>query len=74
MCLELKKLIDAKIIVQVRHSAWVENLVPMRKHSRDIYLCVDFKNLNRSSEKDNYPVPPMEKLLQTVLGSDISPC
>jgi hypothetical protein len=68
---ELKKLLDAKIIFQVRHSAWVANLVPVRKKSGEIRLCVDFRNLNRASEKDNYPVPPMEQLLQTVSGSDI---
>jgi hypothetical protein len=71
MCQELKKLLDAKIIFQVRHSAWVANLVPVRKKSGEIRLCVDFRNLNRASKKDNYPVPPMEKLLQTVSGSDI---
>jgi hypothetical protein len=68
---ELRKLLDARIIFQVRHSAWVENLVPVRKKSGEIRLCVDFRNLNRASEKDNYPVPPMEQLLQTVSGSEI---
>jgi hypothetical protein len=68
---ELKKLLDAKIIFQVRHSTWVANLVPVRKKSGEIRLCVDFRNLNRASEKDNYPVPPMEQLLQTVSGSNI---
>jgi hypothetical protein len=68
---ELRKLLDAKIIFQVRHSAWVANLVPVRKKSGEIRLCVDFRNLNRASEKDNYPVPPMEQLLQTVSGSEI---
>jgi hypothetical protein len=63
MCQELKKLLDAKIIFQVRHSAWVDNLVPDRKKSGDICLCVDFINLNRASEKENYQVPPMEQLL-----------
>jgi hypothetical protein len=68
---ELKKLLDAKIIFQVRHSAWVANLVLVRKKSGEIHLCVDFRNLNRASEKDNYLVPPMEQLLQTVSGSEI---
>jgi hypothetical protein len=68
---ELRKLLDAKIIFQVRHSTWVANLVPVRKKSGEIRLCVDFRNLNRASEKDNYPIPPMEKLLQTVSGSVI---
>jgi hypothetical protein len=71
MCQELNKFLDAKIIFQVRHSTWVENLVPVIKISGEICLCVDFRNLNRASEKDNYPVPPMEQLLQTVSGSEI---
>jgi hypothetical protein len=71
MCQELKKLLDAKIIFQVRYFAWVANLVPVRKNLREIRLCVDFKNLNRASEKDNYPFPPVEKLLQTVSGYEI---
>jgi hypothetical protein len=71
MCQELKNLLDAKIIFQVRHSTWVANLVPVRNNSGEILLCVDFRNLNRDSEHDNYLVPPMEKLLQTVSGSEI---
>jgi hypothetical protein len=71
MCQEFKKLLDAKMIFQVRHFAWVANLVPVRKKSGEIRLCIDFRNLNRASEKDNYPVPPMEQLLQNMFGSDI---
>ena len=33
--------------------------------------CVDFRNLNKSSKKDNYLVPPMEQILQKVSGSEI---
>ena len=32
---------------------------------------MDFRNLNRASDKDNYPVPPMEQLLQLVSGSEL---
>jgi hypothetical protein len=45
---ETKKLLDAKIIFQVRHSAWVANLVPFIKNSGEIHLCVDLRNLNRA--------------------------
>jgi hypothetical protein len=71
MCQKLKKLLDDKIIFQVRHSSWIENLVLVRKTSREISLCVDFRNLNRSPEKDNYHVPLMEKLLRTVSDFDV---
>jgi hypothetical protein len=67
---ELNKLLTAKIIFPVRHMQWVSNLVPVRKKSGEIRLCVDFRNLNRASDKDNYPVPPMEQILQQVSGSE----
>jgi hypothetical protein len=66
---EVKKLLDARIIVPLRYSSWVANLVPVRKKSREIRLCVDFRNLNRSSRKDNYPLPNMEHILQRVTGA-----
>ena len=68
---ELNKLLTARINFPVRHAQWVENLVPVRKKNGDIRLCVDFRNLNKVSEKDNYPVPPMEKILQQVSGSEM---
>jgi ribonuclease HI/transposase InsO family protein len=67
---ELNKLLSAKIIFPVRHTQWVSNLVPVRKKNGEIRLCVDFRNLNKASEKDNYPVPPMEQILQQVSGSE----
>ena len=68
---KVKKLLDARIIFKVRHSEWVSNLVPVRNKSVEIRLCMDFRNLNRTSDKDNYPVPPMEQILQIVLGSEL---
>jgi hypothetical protein len=68
---ELKKLLNAKIIFPVKHTQWVSNLVLVRKKSGEIRLCVDFRNLNRASNKNNYPVPPMEQILQQVFGSEI---
>jgi hypothetical protein len=44
----------------------MSNLVVVRKKNGDIRLCVDFRNLNQLSLKDNYPLPNMEHLLQRV--------
>ena len=68
---ELMKLRDAGIIKPIRHSSWVSNLVPVRKKNGDIRLCVDFRNLNLSSLKDNYGLPNMEAMLQKVTGSEL---
>jgi len=66
---ELKWMLDAKIIVPLRYSKWIANLVPVRKKNGEIRLCVDFINLNRCSLKDNYPVPKMDNILQRVVSS-----
>jgi hypothetical protein len=66
---EVKKLFKAKIIVSLRFSKWVANLVPVRKKSGEIRLCVDFRNLNKVSLKENYPLPKMDYILQKVVGS-----
>jgi ribonuclease HI len=66
---ELKRLLNAKIIVPLRYSEWVANLVPVRKKNGEIRLCVDFRNLNRCSLKDNYPLPKMDHILQRVVGA-----
>ena len=36
---EIKKLFDAKIIVTLRFSKWVANLLPVRKKNGEIRLC-----------------------------------
>ena len=65
---EIRKLFEAKIIVSLRFSKWLANLVPIRKKSGEIRLYVDFKNLNEVSLKDNYPLPKMDHILQRVVG------
>jgi len=49
---------------------WVANLVPVRNKNGEIRLCVDFRNLNKASLKDNYPLPKMDQLLQRVSGGN----
>jgi len=66
---EVLKLYKVKIIYPIKHSTWVANLVPIRKKNGEIQLCVYFRGLNRVSMKDHYPLHPMEKILNTVVGS-----
>ena len=66
---EVKKLFEAKIIVALRHSRWLANVVPVRKKNGEIRICIDFKNLNKVSLKDNYPLAKMDHILQKVVGS-----
>jgi len=66
---EIKKMLHAQIILPLRYSIWVANLVPIRRQNGEIRLCVDFRNLNKASLKYNYPFPKMDQLLQIISGT-----
>lgn len=68
---ELTKLKDGGIIKSIRNSSWVSNFVPIRKKNGDISPCVDFRNLNMSSLKDNYALANMEAILQKITSYKI---
>jgi len=57
------------IIVPIQFSEWMSNLVPVRKKTRKIHLCIDFRNLNKVSLKENYPLPKMDHIVQKVAVS-----
>eukprot|EP00253_Pinus_taeda_P034607 PITA_34607 len=65
---EVQKMFKAGIIAPIRFSDWISNLVPTRKKTGEIRLCVDLRNLNQVSLKDNYPLPKMDHILQRVVG------
>jgi len=67
---ELVNILDAKIIVPLRYLDWVANFVHVRKKNGEIKLCVYFRNLKKSSLKDNYPLPKMDQLIQKVFGAN----
>lgn len=68
---EIQKLVQSKIIFPIRHSTWVANVIPVRKKSREIRVCIEFRHLNRASKKDNYPLPSLDEVLQIVNGSQM---
>lgn len=66
---EIKRMYEVGVISPIRFSEWVSNLVPTRKKTCEIRLCVDLRNVNKVSLKDNYPLPKMDHILQRVVGS-----
>ena len=44
-------------------------MVPVRKKSGEIRIYIDFRNLNKASLKENYPLPKMDQILQNIVGS-----
>ena len=61
-------MLKERIIYPIHHSTWIENIVLVRKKNGEIRICVDFRNLNQASLKENYALPNMDHLLQTIVG------
>ncbi|KAI5150401.1 hypothetical protein ENBRE01_1475 [Enteropsectra breve] len=59
---EVKKLLENKIIRE-SHSGYSSPIVPVRKKSGEVRMCIDFRALNEITIKDNYPLPRIDELL-----------
>ena len=51
---ELEKMLATGMIRPIKHTTWVSNPVIVWKKSGEIRVCIDFRNLNQASLKDNY--------------------
>lgn len=48
------------------HPSWLANIVPMEKKNRHIRICVDFLDLNKTCPKDEFPLPNMDILIDSI--------
>jgi hypothetical protein len=52
---EVDQLLQAGFIQPCRYADWVSNIIPIeKKNTGKIRICVDFRNLNRDTLKDEY--------------------
>ncbi|KAA0051512.1 RNA-directed DNA polymerase (Reverse transcriptase), Ribonuclease H [Cucumis melo var. makuwa] len=54
---EAKKQFDAGFLAVAKYPNWVANIVLVPKKDGKVKICVDYRNLNRVSPKDNFPLP-----------------
>ena len=60
---EVQKLLATGFIKPIQHPRWLSKIVPVKKENRQIRCCVDFRNLNKASPKDKFPLPNMYLLI-----------
>ncbi|XP_055819392.1 uncharacterized protein LOC129888443 [Solanum dulcamara] len=54
---EVTKQIEANIVRVTNYPTWLANIVPVPKKDGKIRICVDYRDLNRASPKDDFPLP-----------------
>jgi hypothetical protein len=69
---EVDRLLQARFIQPCRYAEWVSNIIPIeKKNMGKIWICVDFRNLNRATLKDEYPMPVADLLIDSTLGNKV---
>ena len=66
---EINRLLDARFIRSCRYAEWISNIVPVeKKDSGKIRVCIDFRDLNKATPKDEYPMPIADMLINEDSG------
>ena len=66
---EINCLLEAGFIRFCRYAKWISNIVPAeKKDSGKIRVCIDFRNLNKATPKDEYPMPIADMLINEASG------
>jgi hypothetical protein len=63
---EVEKMITAGFIRPCRYVEWISSIVPIQKKDGRWRVCVDFRDLNRATPKDEYPMLVAETLINAV--------
>jgi hypothetical protein len=66
------RLLQARFVQPCHYADWVSNIVLVeKKNMRKIWICVDFRNLNRATPKDEYPMSVANLLINSVSGKKV---
>ncbi|XP_059658641.1 uncharacterized protein LOC132304963 [Cornus florida] len=68
---EIERLLKARFIRTVRYVEWLSNVVPVMKKNGKLRVCVDFRNLNNATPKDEYPMPVADQLIDSAAKHEI---
>ena len=64
---EVEKQLKASFHTATFYSDWAANIVPMPKKDGKVRMCVDYRDLNRASLKDNFPLPYIGTLIDNTM-------
>jgi hypothetical protein len=66
---EINRLLQVGFIQPCRYAEWVSNIMPIeKKDSGKIRVCIDFRDLNRGTPKDEYPMPIADMFINDASG------
>ncbi|XP_015166801.1 uncharacterized protein [Solanum tuberosum] len=68
---EVNKLIEAGFIREVKYPLWISIIVPVKNKNGQIRVCVNFRDLNKTCPKDDFPLPIIELMVDATTGHEV---
>src|SRR2546428_2966079 len=65
---EITKQLEAGFLKVVQYPEWLANIVPVPKKDGRVRMCVDYRDLNKASPKDDFPLPHIDVLIDNAAG------
>jgi len=65
---ELQKLLDVGFIYPILDSQWLSPLVMVPKKNGKWQICMDYRELNKATQKDHFSLPFIDQVLDTLAG------
>ncbi|XP_034674313.1 uncharacterized protein LOC117905510, partial [Vitis riparia] len=62
---EIQKQLSVGFLSVVEYPEWLANVVPVPKKDGKVRVCVDFRDLNKASPKDDFPLPHIDMLVDS---------
>lgn len=56
-------------IIRPSHSPFSSNVVLVKKHDGSLRMCVDYRQLNQRTVRDNYALPRIDEILDSLSGN-----
>jgi hypothetical protein len=68
---EVHHLLEANFIKPVAYPTWLSNVVMVQKKSGKWRMCIDFTSLNKACPKDNFPLPRIDKIVDSAARCEV---
>ena len=52
----------------ILYSEWLANIVPVPKKDGKVRMCIDYRDLNKASPMDDFPLPHIDVLVENTAG------
>ena len=68
---ETERLLEAKFIRPCGYAKWIYSVVPVYKKNRKLRVYINFRDLNKATPIDSYPIPIADMLVDAVAGHKV---